>query len=458
MTLAVYDAGAAGVGGARSVMLRGLAPMVRDGAAQVWIDLAFEGTWHGHRAGSFTFSREVFATIVANFRRNPNPIPLDYEHATEHAIPAPASGWVQDVEVRDIGGVAHLYALVELTDEAAQWVREGRYRFSSAVVDFASRDLASGDDIGAELLSIALTNVPFIRGQAPIRLSRAASLALSGDTMKIKKSDFLSRLRKIEGDEVSVDQITKLAQSMGLLDEAMTGGGSEEPAEEAELAAETEEPAAMSAALSAQPSEPVAAAADAPPPETPAEGGPEAEATSLLEQAMQATGMDLAALVEALKAMMGTEPASIAPLSAKVKEQALLLSAHSASIKTLSARAETAEAEVARYRDKEASEAVDVLVDSGRILDNARDDFKALYLSNRAAFDRMSAALPEVVPVGEHASAHTPPTVETPAIDESDPFVKQRRRLFANTWLTRAQQDDAIRRDLKARNSNGVRV
>lgn len=166
MTIAVYDASQAGLAGARSVLLRGMLPMVREGAAQTWVDVAFEGTWRGHRAGEFSFTREVFEEIVANFRANPNPVPLDYEHATEMAGPAPAAGWVQGVEVRDVDGVAHLFALVEFTDEAAQWVREGRYRFSSAVVDFRSRNLQSGEQIGAELLSLALTNVPFIRGQA----------------------------------------------------------------------------------------------------------------------------------------------------------------------------------------------------------------------------------------------------------------------------------------------------
>lgn len=491
MTLAVYDAAQAGVGGARSVMLRGLAPMVRDGAAQVWIDLAFEGTWHGHHAGSFTFSREVFETIVANFRRNPNPIPLDYEHATEHAIPAPASGWVQDVEVRDMGGVAHLFALVELTDEAAQWIREGRYRFSSAVVDFASRDLASGDGIGAELLSIALTNVPFIRGQAPIRLSRAAAVALSGDTSmsKIKKADFLSRLRKIEGDEITPDQIAKLAQSMALLDEAMAGGGESEPepAEDAEMTAETEEPTAMSATLAADaPTEPVVAA-EAPPPES----DPAAtEAASLLEQAMAATGLDLAGLIEALKAMAGGGDASAAtmPLSANdavkrlnrrvaaLTEENVSLKSENAKIKakaaddkeladaqvaTLKATNADQSAELTVYREREADQAVDLLIQSGRILDDQRPIWRKTFLSNRAQFDELTAGLTSVVPVGQHALSQTPPTEATPAINEDDPFVKERRRILSGTWLGQRGKDAvdaAIRRELAARNTNGVRV
>ena len=79
MTIAVYDASQTGLAGARSVLLRGMLPMVREGAAQTWVDVAFEGTWRGHRAGEFSFTREVFEEIVANFRANPNPVPLDYE-------------------------------------------------------------------------------------------------------------------------------------------------------------------------------------------------------------------------------------------------------------------------------------------------------------------------------------------------------------------------------------------
>lgn len=474
MTIAVYDASQAGLAGARSVLLRGMLPMVREGAAQTWVDVAFEGTWRGHRAGEFSFTREVFEEIVANFKANPNPVPLDYEHATEMAGPAPAAGWVQGVEVRNVDGVAHLFALVEFTDEAAQWVREGRYRFSSAVVDFRSRDLQSGEQIGAELLSLALTNVPFIRGQAPIRLSRRSSpIALNEvTTMKIDKAELIRRIRKLEGDEVSPEQVGKLAQSMALLDEAM-GGGESEPAPDPEPAEEPSDPAAMSTALAddpdpapdAPPAEPVAAADD----EAPAEPAPETEAQGLLEQAMEALGLDLPGLVEVLKGLLsgGDESAATMPLSAKtaltskisgLEEQVKL---REDKIKVLSAQCAKQGEELGKYREREADEAVDLLVASGRLLDDAKPRWRKLYLSNREQFDELAAGLPEIVPVGGHAASQTPPTEATPAIDEDDPWVKERRRVLSTTWLRNDPKalNEAIRRELAIRNkNNGVRV
>lgn len=461
-----YTLGARGL-----VCLRSQLPLIRGNAPTEWVHVAYEGEWRGYHGRTFEFTRQRFHEAIANHERQRNAAKLDFDHETDFAEPGtsvPARGWVHRLEIRDADGVAHLWALVEFGAEAVEKNRAGGYRFCSGVFDFEATDRVTGEPVGLYMPRLSLTDDPFIDGQTPIILSRAAAVALSGDTSmsKIKKADFLSRLRKIEGDEITPDQIAKLAQSMALLDEAMAGGESEAPVEEAEMAADAEEPAPMSAtppaALAADaPAEPVVAA-EAPAPEADPAA---AEASSLLEQAMAATGMDLAALIEALKAMVpGDASAAVAPLSARINEQTLLLSANKATIAALSNRAETAEAEVKRYREAEADAAVGVLIESGRILDNGRDDMRALFLSNRKAFDTLSAALPAHVPVGEHAAGQTPPTAETPAIDESDPFVKERRRILSGTWLGKRGKDavdTAIRKELadrESRKNNGVRV
>lgn len=441
------------------VCLRSQLPLISDDAPIRWVHVAYEGEWRGHNAGRFQFTRERFAQAIANFERQKNAAKLDFDHETDYAPPGssvPARGWVHRLEIRDEGGIAHLYALTEFGAEAVRKNREGGYRFCSGVFDFNAVDRVSGEPCGLAMLRLALTDDPFIDGQQPILLSRAAPLALNGETMKIDKAEFVRRLRKLEGDEVSAEQISKLAQAMALMDEATGGGsGGDAPAEGA-----PETPAAMSADT---PAEPVAAASPAAPeaPSAEPDSDEATEADSLAAQLMEATGMTMEQLIAALQSLAsgGDEmPAATAPLSAKLEEQAVLLSAHTKTIAALSARAETAEAEVKRYRETEADKAVDVLISTGRILDNARDEMRGLYLSNRKAFDTLAAALPEVVPVGEHASGQTPPTEETPAIDENDPFVKSRRRLFANTWLPKAEQDAAIIRDMKARKNNGTRV
>lgn len=460
------------------VCLRSQLPLIRAGAPTEWVHVAYEGEWHGyHGDTSFKFTRERFEEAVANHERQRNAAKLDFDHETDFAPPGssvPARGWVHRLEIRDQNGIAHLWALVEFGAEAVRKNRDGGYRFCSGVFDFNAKDRVTGEPIGLYMPRLSLTDDPFLDGQTPTILSRAAALALSNEEKMeasnagVDKSELVSRIRKLEGDKVTPAQVAQLAQSMALLAEAMAGSSKSEPESEPDA---PEEPAAMSAApatppaapAAETPAEPVAAAADTPP-DAPAADPAADEAGSLLEQAMASLGLDLPGLIEALKGLLGGAemPAAVAPLSAKVKEQALLLSAHTTTIKTLSTRAETAEAEVKRYREAEADAAVSVLVESGRILDNGREDMRALYLSNRKAFDTLSAALPAHVPVGEHAAGQTPPTEATPAINEDDPFVKERRRILSNTWLAqrggKAAVDEAIRRELAARKNNGVRV
>ena len=300
------------------VCLRSQLPLIREDAPVEWAHVAWEGEWRGHPSGPFKFTRERFEQAIANHERQRNAAKLDFDHETDFAKPGtsvPARGWIHRLEIRDQGGIAHLWALVEFGAEAVKKNRAGGYRFCSGVFDFNATDRVTGEPIGLYMPRLSLTDDPFLDGQTPIVLSRAAALALSGDNMKIDKAEYIRRLKKLEGDEITPEQAAQLAQAMGLLSEATSGGGSSEsePAEDA-----PDEPAPMSAtppaALAADaPTEPVVAA-DAPPPEA----DPATDAGSLLEQVMQATGMDLAALVEALKAMAGGADASaaVAPLSA----------------------------------------------------------------------------------------------------------------------------------------------
>jgi len=141
-----------------------------------WAQVAMLGEWEGHSKGSFAFTKEVFAEILKNFSNQSNPIPWDYEHDTfnfDTTGPKPASGWVRRLELRNNG--TELWAYVDWTPRAAQMIRAGEYRFSSPVVDFASLDRRTNEPIGAELLSVALTNNPFLDGQHPIQLTWVAA-------------------------------------------------------------------------------------------------------------------------------------------------------------------------------------------------------------------------------------------------------------------------------------------
>lgn len=139
-----------------------------------WIDIAGPGEWKGHPAGAFTLTPEVFAACIAAFDAQANPIEVDYDHASLTPNPdggSPAAGWVQALEMRG----DRLWACVEWTARAAARIRAGEFRYCSGVFDFDSVDRKTGGHTVCVMDSVALTNRPFIDGQQPIALSRAAA-------------------------------------------------------------------------------------------------------------------------------------------------------------------------------------------------------------------------------------------------------------------------------------------
>jgi phage I-like protein len=139
-----------------------------------WIDIAGPGEWKGHPAGAFTLTPEVFASCIAAFDAQANPIEVDYDHASLTPNPnggSPAAGWVQALEMRG----DRLWACVEWTARAAARIRAGEFRYCSGVFDFDSVDRKTGGHTVCAMDSVALTNRPFIDGQQPIALSRGAA-------------------------------------------------------------------------------------------------------------------------------------------------------------------------------------------------------------------------------------------------------------------------------------------
>lgn len=138
-----------------------------------WIQVAKVGTFRGHPMGPFSFTPEVFSTIIANFRATANRmVPVDYEHATEalgdsvFQDGAPAVGWIVDLDNRGADG---LWGKVEWIDPTAvDHVRQGRYRYFSPAVSFNAVSRETGKGQGPTLVSGGLTNRPFLDGMAPV--------------------------------------------------------------------------------------------------------------------------------------------------------------------------------------------------------------------------------------------------------------------------------------------------
>lgn len=152
-----------------------------------WIHIATEGQFLGYLGGQrpFQFTRQTFDDIVKNIRASENfkagpngegiqdVVPWDFNHASEQdptqgALPfmgAPAQGWAMDAKVVDgSDGKAQLHTLTRFLEPALGYVKAGSYKWASVAVAFNHIHPVSGQNVGARLTSIALTNTPFIEG------------------------------------------------------------------------------------------------------------------------------------------------------------------------------------------------------------------------------------------------------------------------------------------------------
>jgi phage I-like protein len=107
----------------------------------------------------FEVNPESLADMVQAFGARGTDLVIDYEHQSLKGGQAPAAGWIKDLEVREDG----LWAQVEWTGKAEEYLKRREYRYFSPVlrIDPASRR-------PQELMNVALTNVPAIRGLSPL--------------------------------------------------------------------------------------------------------------------------------------------------------------------------------------------------------------------------------------------------------------------------------------------------
>lgn len=125
----------------------------------------------------FAIGEAECAEIVENFKRFGIRLVIDYEHQTlnteQNGVPAPAAGWIGDLEVRENGVWG---TQVEWTAEGQRRLEAKEYRYLSPVLVFDDHDPHTGEAIGVTLHSAALTNTPYFRSDlVPVAARRAQS-------------------------------------------------------------------------------------------------------------------------------------------------------------------------------------------------------------------------------------------------------------------------------------------
>ncbi len=127
---------------------------------------------------SWHIDQAVATKVIERFHARKNKRVVDYEHQTllkeENGQPAPAAGWYQALEWREGEG---LFAQVQLTARAAQYIADGEYQYFSPVFLYHP---TTGDVLDVQMG--ALTNAPAIDGMQALSLRAAASFGCFDDS------------------------------------------------------------------------------------------------------------------------------------------------------------------------------------------------------------------------------------------------------------------------------------
>lgn len=115
--------------------------------------------------------------VVGRFRQRGMMIPVDVEHSTQHqgakGLPAPAVGWVRDLEVEEGGAIV---GIVDWTEEGKSLIESRKYKYYSPAYAIAS------DGTIYDVVSVGLTNVPNL----PVPALNQADEKGKGEDMEIK--------------------------------------------------------------------------------------------------------------------------------------------------------------------------------------------------------------------------------------------------------------------------------
>lgn len=132
--------------------------LAADGAPQ-WIQVLPAGLVRSQK-GEFLVDQAAAQEILKWWSGRKNDLVIDYEHQTLSGQEAPAAGWIKELVWR---GQEGLWARVEWTPRARQYIANREYRYLSPVVL-----VRRSDGRAVALHSAALTNTPAVDGMVPI--------------------------------------------------------------------------------------------------------------------------------------------------------------------------------------------------------------------------------------------------------------------------------------------------
>jgi phage I-like protein len=177
-----------------------------------------DGSGRPADVAAWRIDRDIAARLKARFATRKNPIVIDYEHQTLHAErngqPAPAAGWIKDIEWREGQG---LFATgVEWTDKAAAMIAAKEYRYISPVFFYDHKDGAV-----KSIRMAALVNDPGLDGMRAVALSaRLAQMEPFNEKENEMELKALLKALGLPDDKTESDALAALAALKAQADQA----------------------------------------------------------------------------------------------------------------------------------------------------------------------------------------------------------------------------------------------
>lgn len=161
-----------------------------------WIQAFPLGRWNHPVYGEIEITPERVARFAENINNNvvKTQLDIDYRHKADPAKGGQAAGWVARAEDRGDQG---LWINIEWTEDAANEVKQNKWKYFSPEFADEWEDTATGAKHHDVMLGGALTNRPFLREIQPINLEEV-----------VKVQDYLNDyLHALEEDGVKVEDI-----------------------------------------------------------------------------------------------------------------------------------------------------------------------------------------------------------------------------------------------------------
>jgi phage I-like protein len=393
-----------------------------------------------------------------------------------------------------------LWAHVRFTPRAIELLRNREKQYTSATWLFDSPDRVSGEVLPIQLESVALTNTPFIDGLKPITLAEGSDTAwihvaregewkghpsgafsLSRDLMQKAVTVAAAQKTPLHVDYEHSHLRDPLAPAAGWVElsrrvalakgTTMDGAeilaqiaalvGVEDPADTAAIVAAVESVCDLSDAQSGKASEEAPAEMSAPEPvansSTPmgTEDAPGAapEAEQALQLLMDATGLDAAAVLAALKEK-GAALAELlkpAPNGSPAGDGVPVANATTVAntranpvvLQIALSRLASAEKQLADYKKLECSRAVDDAISGGRVMPGDREAFEKLFATDKELFAQLTKS--QLVPMSREVSQASP---DDTAAELTDKELAVYRNFKACGW-----SDSKARKEIFAKRS-----